>query len=217
MPMTKNPSGKNDYKTDRSALANFRALEGEGNERKFEISFSSEQPVDRWYGKEILDHADGAVDLGRLQDMGVVLFGHRSDSVENVVGKIDKVWVEDNRGKAIIEFDDDEASQRVQKKVESGTLRGVSVGYVIDELDEIKAGAKSKDGRFAGPCYVASRWTPYEISIVPVPADASVGVGRSEGTDATPENDPLSVFEAELNYNESRAKALAANASASTT
>ena len=41
-------------------------MDGEGNERKFILSFSSEQPVTRWFGVEILDHGPGAVDLTRL-------------------------------------------------------------------------------------------------------------------------------------------------------
>ena len=49
-------------------------MDGEGNERKFTLSFSSEEPYERWWGNEILDHASGAVDLARLNEIGVVLF-----------------------------------------------------------------------------------------------------------------------------------------------
>ena len=45
--------------------ATIRSMEGEGNERKFTLSFSSEEPYERWYGLEILDHSPGAVDLTR--------------------------------------------------------------------------------------------------------------------------------------------------------
>lgn len=206
--MEKNPQGKNDFDITRSFNAGFRALEGEGNERSFELSFSSEKPVERWYGAEILDHTDGCVDLTRLQDMGVVLFGHRTDSVDNVVGKVVKAWVEDGRGKAIIQFDDDEDSEKVRKKVESGTLKGVSVGYVIDNIEEVKEGQKSLDGRFEGPAYIAKRWTPYEISIVPVPADETVGVGRSK--ELPTEEPDYTMYERQLKLNENLAKALAA-------
>ena len=53
------------------------------------------------------------------------------------------------------------------------------VGYSVDAWEEVAAGKKSSDGRFSGPCYIAKKWTPFEISIVSVPADPTVGVGRS--------------------------------------
>ena len=72
-----------------------RALEGDGNERRFTLSFSSEEPYERWWGVEILDHADGAVDLSRLNDIGCLLFNHNRDVV---IGKITRAWIEENRG-----------------------------------------------------------------------------------------------------------------------
>ena len=153
-----------------------RAVEGEGNERKFTLSFSSEEPYDRWWGTEILSHADDAVDLMRLNSIGCVLFNHHADKV---VGKIISAKVEDGRGIAEIEFDDDEASEVIYKKVSSGTLKGGSVGYMVDEWEDVNEGKKSDDGRFEGPCSIATKWMPYEVSIVSIPADPTVGVGRS--------------------------------------
>ena len=61
-----------------------------------------------------------------------------------------------------------------------GTLQGVSVGYDISRYEElIDSDSKSSNGRFTGPGYVITHWEPLEISIVSVPADPSVGVGRS--------------------------------------
>ena len=153
-----------------------RAVEGEGNERKFRLSFSSEEPYDRWWGTEILSHAEGAVNLQRLSDIGCVLYNHNRD---RVIGKVLSVQISDNRGTAEIEFDDDAESEVIFKKVQSGTLKGVSVGYMVEIWEDVAAGKKSSDGRFTGPCSIATKWTPYEISIVSVPADATVGVGRS--------------------------------------
>lgn len=153
-----------------------RAMEGEGNERKFILSFSSEEPYERYWGVEILSHAEGAIDLTRLNTIGCVLYNHDRDKV---LGKVLRVWVEDNRGQAEIEFDDDAESEVIYKKVKSGTLKGVSVGYRIHTWEEVAQGKKSSDGRFDGPCDIATYWEPYEISIVSVPADPTVGVGRS--------------------------------------
>ena len=159
---------------ERSLPMEFRAVEGE--DRVVELSFSSEIIVERWWGAEILDHSDGCVDLSRLSEMGCVLFNHKRDIV---IAKVEKAWIENNRGKAKIRFDEDEESDKIYQKVKSGTLRGVSTGYIVNNWESVLPGKKSLDGRFKGPCEIAKRWMPYEISIVSVPADASVGVGRS--------------------------------------
>ena len=49
----------------------------------------------------------------------------------------------------------------------------------MKEWEEVKKGKTSTDGRFKGECFIAKKWLPYEISIVTVPADATVGVGRT--------------------------------------
>ena len=152
-------------------------MEGEGNERKFVLSFSSEEPYTRWFGQEILDHSGDAVDLDRLNEIGCVLFNHNRDKV---CGKINRAWIENIRGYAEIEFDEDEQSDVIYQKVASGTLKGVSVGYIVDNWEEVMPNKQSEDGRFTGPCSIARKWAPYEVSIVSVPADPTVGVGRSE-------------------------------------
>lgn len=150
-------------------------VNGEGNERKFKISFSSEEPYERYFGPEILDHTDGCVELSRLNEIGCVLFNHKRDVV---IGKIISAKVENNRGIAEIEFDTDDESEKIYQKVLSGTLKGVSVGYAVKVWEEVLANSTSSDGRFKGPASIAKKWMPYEISIVSVPADATIGVGR---------------------------------------
>ena len=151
--------------------------EGEDS-RQVELSLSSEEPCRRWFGDEILSHDADAVDLSRLQEIGVVLFNHDRD---RVIGRVLSVRLDEvtHRLRAVIQFDEDEESERVYQKVRSGTLKGVSVGYTVDVWEDVEAGVTSTNGRFTGPCEVATRWTPYELSIVSVPADATVGVGRS--------------------------------------
>lgn len=176
--------------------ATIRAIEGEGNERKFILSFSSEEPYERYWGKEILDHNPVAVDLSRLNSIGVLLFNHNRD---RVIGRINRAWIENQRGMAEIEFDTDEDSEIIFQKVKSGTLKGVSVGYKISIIEEVMANKLSTDGRFNGPCDIARQWMPFEVSIVSVPADATVGVGRDLKSD-----DRLTCFEAQLQINQNR-------------
>ena len=146
--------------------------------RTVELSFSSETPYGRWFGYEILCHDEECINLERFNNgLGTVLFNHNRDAV---VGHIEKVWLEDNRGKALVRFDTDEQSETIFQKVQSGTLKGVSVGYVIKQYEELDdEDTKSTNGRFNGPAYVITDWEPLEISIVSVPADPTVGVGRS--------------------------------------
>ena len=181
--------------------ATIRAMEGEGNERKFILSFSSEEPYERFWGKEILDHNPAAVDLTRLNSIGVLLFNHNRDKV---IGKINRAWIENQRGMAEVEFDDDAESEVIFQKVKSGTLKGVSTGYRIGVIEEVMANKVSTDGRFNGPCDVAREWMPYEISIVSVPADATVGVGRNLREQKPKAPETLTCFEAQLQINKNR-------------
>lgn len=147
--------------------------------RTVELSFSSETPYGRWFGDEILCHDEECINLERFNNgLGTLLFNHDRDAV---VGHIEKVWIEDNRGKALVRFDEDEQSETIFQKVQSGTLQGVSVGYSIKRYEVLREkDSVSSNGRFKGPdAVVVTDWEPLEISIVSVPADPTVGVGRS--------------------------------------
>lgn len=181
-------------------LLSIRDVEGE--ERTVELSFSSEEPYARWWGVEILDHSDGCMDLTRLNSIGCVLFNHNRDKV---IAKIINAWCENNRGYARIRFDTDDASDIIYQKVQGGTLKGVSTGYFVDNWEEVAPNKKSADGRFTGPCDIAKRWIPYEISIVSVPADPTVGIGR--GMDEKPEEKTgrtLDFFRRQLQVNKNK-------------
>ena len=142
------------------------------------LSFASEQPVSRWFGAEVLQIDATAVNLSRFENgLGVLLFNHNRDQV---LGKILRAWVDEAEQKAYaeVQFDEDEESERIWQKVLSKTLRGTSVGYSVDSWEEVAAGKTSTSGRVVGPAYVALRWAPLEISVVSVPADDNVGIGR---------------------------------------
>lgn len=179
-------------------MGQFLAREEDGQDsRRRILSFSSEEPYQRWFGPEILDHAGDAVDLARLNEVGVLLFNH---DVDRVVGKVVRAWVENNRGMAEVEFDTDEDAERIFEKVRSGTLKTTSVRYRVDVWEEVAPGKKSQDGRFTGPCQIARKWTPMEVSIVSVPADATVGVGRSEEDGAA----ALALWERQIKINQNK-------------
>lgn len=188
----------------RSIPGELSRVEGEGNERRFTLSFSSELPYERWWGIEILDHSEGACDLTRINEIGCLLFNHDRD---RVIGRIVRAWIEDGRGKAEVEFDTDPESEIIFQKVRSGTLKGVSVGYRINIIEEVMQGKMSSDGRFTGPCEIAREWWPYEISIVSVPADPTVGVGRAADEAPSPSNLSLFLAQLQININKQEVKA----------
>jgi len=148
------------------------------DERRVSVSFSSEQPYSRYFGVEILQHDANSIDFNRLNEIGVSLFNHNRDYI---LGKLENIKLDEATKKAYCDiiFDDDDEAEKIYRKVSSGTLKGVSVGYFVDCWEEVAAGKKSSNGRFEGPAYIATKWTPFEVSIVSVPADDAVGVNRN--------------------------------------
>lgn len=138
--------------------------------RTVEVAFSSEEPVPRWFGKEILDHTPSAIDLGRLRSGGAVLVDH--DPTDQV-GVVESVRIDsDRKGRAVLRFGRSARANEIFQDITDGIRSLVSVGYSIQD---IKLESQSdKDG----DTYRVTRWMPYEISIVSIPADTSVGVGR---------------------------------------
>ncbi|MCI1965878.1 MAG: hypothetical protein LKJ17_07080 [Oscillospiraceae bacterium] len=183
IPFYTRAAGASDRRIMAQALE-CRALDNTKNQ--YEISFSSETPYTRWGVPEILSHAPDAVDLSCFDKggTGVLLFNHGMDPSYGKVpiGKIVKAWLDkaEHKCRAVIEIDeDDPQSVRLKGKLDKGMLTGVSVGYTVGAWMKLKPGQKSADGRFVGPANVAVSWKAWEISLAPVPADPTVGLGRS--------------------------------------
>ena len=133
--------------------------------RTFEFPFSSEYPVKRYFGNEVLSHEDGAADLSRLNDGGAVLFNHNMDKP---IGVVESAYIgEDKRGYAKIRFSRSKFASEILEDVKDGILRGISFGYSINDMDE------TSDGM------LARSWSVHELSVVTVPADPTIGFGRS--------------------------------------
>lgn len=145
--------------------------------RRVRLSFSSETPYLRasffdepWV--EVLGHADTEVDLSRMAG-APLLFNHDSRSIANHIGVVERAWVEGGRGVAEVRFSNSADVEPVWHRVKEGTLTNVSVGYQIHERTLVR----TNDG--GGDEYRVTRWTPMEISAVPLPADATVGINRA--------------------------------------
>jgi HK97 family phage major capsid protein len=142
--------------------------------RTVEIAFSSETPVPRWFGKEILDHSPSSVRLGRLQNSGPVLLDH---DMRSHIGVIESVELgKDRVGRALVRFGNSALAQEAFKDVIDGIRVHISCSYVIHEmkLEEEVDGVQS---------YRATDWEPVEVSFVAIPADTEVGVGRAHDGD----------------------------------
>ncbi|HBB3261114.1 phage major capsid protein [Escherichia coli] len=155
--------------------------EGHNDQYEFEIAFSSEQPYQRQFWDEqnqemvvldeILVHTPEAVDLSRLNNNAPLLFNHNFDNHIGVVcnARIDA----DKVGRATVRFSKHGTlANDIRNKVIEGTMEKISVGYDIKEyhID------------YAKGQLIVTKFVPFELSFVTVPADDSVGLNRSLNT-----------------------------------
>ena len=168
----------------------------------YEIAFSSETPVERQiqdeYGQnitvnEILVH-DGIenADLTRINNGAALLFNHNFDSHLGIVIP-DSVRIDADRiGRALVKFSKHgQLAQEVQAKVDEGTISKISFGYDINEYE------------LNGDDLLVTKWAPYEISFVTVPADDNVGLGRLINISGT---DTVQIKNSNQNSKETRMK-----------
>lgn len=190
----------------RSEVADFTVSD---DERSIEFPFSSEYPVARYFGNEVLSHDERSADLSRLNDSAPLLFNHDPNKV---IGVVERAWIDGKkkRGYVNVRFSRNAFAQEVLADVRDGVLRNVSFGYAINDMEQRGSGD-----------FVATSWAPYEVSVVSIPADPTVGVGRSLETDPaapaaspTPETEPEVPMENTPDISAVRAEAAAEAAKA---
>lgn len=133
------------------------------------IAVSSESPVGRSYGDEILDHAEGSIDLDFLRSgRAPLLLDH---DPEKQIGVIESVSLDGDRVlRAKVRFGRSALAEEVFQDVVDGIRGNISVGYRVHKME--------KDNTVKN-AYRVKSWSPMEVSVVSIPADPSVGVGRS--------------------------------------
>lgn len=167
--------------------------------RRVRVALSSEAPVERSFGTEILDHSEDSIDLSFMASgRAPLLIDHDHTKV---VGVIEDVSLEGRRLRATARFGKNGLAKDIFDDVEDGIRTNISVGYRINKMDKDSKGH-----------YRATSWTPLEVSFVGVPADTSVGLGRSEQSDlSTTEDKPIQqeirVMSDELNMDAVREEA----------
>lgn len=150
----------------------FKVERGAVNEeaRTVELAFASEEPYKRWWGIEILDLSPASMRLARIRDGAPLLVDH---DPSDHVGVVEEVVIGADRiARARVRFGRSVRAEEVFRDVIDGIRTKVSVGYQIHDL----VLEREEEGV---PTYRVTDWEPYENSLVSVPADHTVGVGRS--------------------------------------
>lgn len=138
--------------------------------RTVELAFSSEVEYRRWFGMEVLGHDESEVRLARLQNKAPVLWMHNWDDQRGVV---ESVRIDgDRKGRAVARFSKSGDGEKLFQDIVDGIVTKVSVGYMVH-------GLKLIEEREDVDVYRVTDWEPFEISMVSVPADDTVGVGRA--------------------------------------
>jgi len=132
------------------------------------MAVSSSTPVERFYGIETLSHEKGAIRTGRLKNGIALLFNHDMDQH---LGRSQSFELGDPLH-VTSRFGPSPLAVEKEADVASGILVDVSIGYLVHEW----AITENKDG---SRDYLAVDWELLEVSLVTVPADPTVGVGRS--------------------------------------
>jgi HK97 family phage prohead protease len=159
-----------------------RAEDIDIEQQRVAVSISSQTDGIRFGGvPQILVHERGSVDISPLRDVGAVLLNH---DAAVILGRPENIRIdeESRRVRAEIVFDKDARAQEAFAKVQSGSLRGASVGFKVTEWKFLERGEEwfSPGGqRFEGPADLGSKWKILEFSLTPIAADSEVGVGRS--------------------------------------
>ncbi len=118
------------------------------------------------------------VRMDRLRNGAPLLDAHDASGIDSVIGVVESAMLEKTRGIATVRFDSGPKGEDAMRRVREGTLRGVSVGYSVEKLVHVE------DGEDQTPVYRAIAWTPHELSLTPIGADAGAHVrsNHSKGT-----------------------------------
>ena len=172
--------------------AQLKQLRGQKVERTFQVdrengidekartcwlSIASEEPYERWWGIEVLDMGKQSIRDARLKLGAPLLVGH---DTSDQVGVVESFEITTGRKlRVLARFGRSARAEEIWQDVLDGIRRNTSVGYIIHDL----VLEKSEDGVNT---YRVTDWEPLEGSLVPVPADPTVGVGRAADPNAAP-------------------------------
>jgi HK97 family phage major capsid protein len=151
----------------------------DADQRTVELAFSSEEPVERFWGIEILGHDRGEIDESWIgSGTAPLLMDHNP---RDQIGVVESVTLgADRKMRAVVRFGRSARAEEVMQDVADGIRGNVSVGYELLDV------ALEREEKGQPPVYRARRWKPLEVSLVAVPADLTVGVGREAVAEPAP-------------------------------
>lgn len=148
--------------------------------RTVEVAFSSEAPYRRWFGVEVLGHDAGEIDMDFIASGAAPLLDQHDHSRQ--IGVIERAWIDpDRKGRALVRFGRGAGAEEFFQDVVDGVRRNISVGYRVHDM-------KLTESDDDNDTYRVTKWEPLEVSFVSVPADKTVGVGRSDEQETTIES-----------------------------
>ena len=125
------------------------------------------------YEEELVVSSD-AVDLSRLNNgQAPVLNTHDAYTLEDVIGVVERAWIDGTEGRATVRLSDREDIAGLVRDIETGIIKNISVGYNVRKYEIISAANRTDGGTL--PLYRAVDWMPAELSFVPIPFDAATG------------------------------------------
>lgn len=168
------------YRTLTIGGAATRAIDEEA--RTVELAVSSEDPYRRWFGVEVLDHSAASVRMERMNNGAALLNQH---DTHQQIGVVERASLDaDRRLRATVRFGRGPLAEEVFRDVVDGIRRHVSVGY------RVHADQRESTDENGVDTWRVTDWEPLEVSIVSVPADATVGVGRAVHHSPQPRHNP---------------------------
>jgi hypothetical protein len=150
--------------------------------RTVELTWSTGSQVRRidfWSDKEWIEELSmdrAHVNLERLNSGAPLLANHSNYELNDVIGVVDKAWIEGGEGRALVRFSERDEVKPILNDVKTGILRNISVGYRVNKFQ--KQDEKQDDLTV----YRAVDWEPMEISLVPIPADKGAQVRSGSET-----------------------------------
>jgi HK97 family phage major capsid protein len=142
------------------------------SDRRVMMSISSTNPVEREFGFEVLEHNAGSVDMEFMSSgKAPLLLDH---DARQQIGVVETAYMDNDKLRAQVRFSKNAMAEEVYRDVVDGIRGNVSIGYQIQGMTKDENGYKDK------PLYRVNMFKPLEVSMVSIPADSSVGVGRSK-------------------------------------
>jgi HK97 family phage major capsid protein len=160
----------------------FELVKGSVDEkaRTATFSFSSSTPYEREFGFETLSHKREHIDTSRLDAKACpFLLDH---NWEKQIGKIVGYEITEDKAYATVKFSRSKMASEALGDMADDVKTEISVGYLPLEMKKLEGAERTVQGNDETAEYLVTKWQILEVSLVSVPADYTVGVGRNAAT-----------------------------------